>query len=123
MHAGLALAFDRTVAVSMNSARPPEGAAASIDSSVRRGARADLPGLRVVLDKGTEAGEALYEGIREINKIYGWFLDRGEEEKAVRPTAGCWSFNWELLRIFKKEQDYFVRLSWHDDVLLPQQAV
>ena len=37
--------------------------------------------------------------------------------------AGCRPFNRELLRIFKKEQDYFVRLSWHDDVLFPQQAV
>ena len=25
--------------------------------------------------------------------------------------------------IFRKEQDYFVRLNWHDDVLFPQQGV
>ena len=123
MYAGLVLAFDRTAAVPMNFARLFEGAAASIDSSVCRGAGADLPGLRVVLDKGIEAGEALYEKIREINRIYGRFLDRGEEEKAVKLAAGCRPFNRELLRIFKKEQDYFVRLSWHDDVLFPQQAV
>lgn len=77
----------------------------------------------MVLDKGIEAGEALYGKIREINRIYGRFLDRGEEEKAVKLAAGCRPFNRELLRIFKKEQDYFVRLSWHDDVLFPQQAV
>ena len=123
MYAGLVLAFDRTAAVPMNFARLFEGAAASIDGSVCRGAGADLPGLRVVLDKGIEAGEALYEKIREINRIYGRFLDRGEEEKAVKLAAGCRPFNRELLRIFKKEQDYFVRLSWHDDVLFPQQAV
>lgn len=123
MYTGLVLAFDRTAAVPMNFARLFEGAAASIDSSVCRGAGADLPGLRVVLDKGIEAGEALYEKIREINRIYGRFLDRGEEEKAVKLAAGCRPFNRELLRIFKKEQDYFVRLSWHDDVLFPQQAV
>ena len=46
------------------------------------------------------------------------------EEKAFLLAAGCRSSqNRELLRIFKKEQDYFVRLSWHDDVLFPQQAV
>ena len=28
-----------------------------------------------------------------------------------------------LLYIFRKEQDYFVRLNWHDDVLFPQQGV
>lgn len=123
MYAGLVLAFDRTAAVPMNFARLFEGAAASIDSSVCRGAGADLPGLRLVLDQGIEAGEALYGKIREINRIYGRLLDRGEEEKADELAAGCRPFNRELLRIFKKEQDYFVRLSWHDDVLFPQQAV
>ena len=75
------------------------------------------------MDQGIEAGEALYGKIREINRIYGRLLDRGEEEKADELAAGCRPFNRELLRIFKKEQDYFVRLSWHDDVLFPQQAV
>ncbi len=28
-----------------------------------------------------------------------------------------------LLYIFRKEQDYFVRLNWHDEVLFPQEAV
>lgn len=123
MYAGLVLAFDRTAAVPMNFARLFEGAAASIDGSVCRGADADLPGLHLVLKQGIQAGEALYSKIREINRAYGRLLDRGEEEKAFLLAAGCRSLNRELLRIFKKEQDYFVRLSWHDDVLFPQQAV
>ena len=123
MYAGLVLAFDRTAAVPMNFARLFEGAAASIDGSVCRGADADLPGLHLVLKQGIQTGEALYSKIREINRAYGRLLDRGEEEKAFLLAAGCRSLNRELLRIFKKEQDYFVRLSWHDDVLFPQQAV
>ena len=123
MYAGLVLAFDRTAAVPMNFAKLFEGTAASIDSSVCRGADADLPGLHLVLKQGIQAGEALYSKIREINRAYGRLLDRGEEEKAFLLAAGCRSLNRELLRIFKKEQDYFVRLSWHDDVLFPQQAV
>ena len=123
MYAGLVLAFDRTAAVPMNFARLFEGAAASIDGSVCRGADADLPGLHLVLKQGIQAGEALYSKTREINRAYGRLLDRGEEEKAFLLAAGCRSLNRELLRIFKKEQDYFVRLSWHDDVLFPQQAV
>lgn len=75
------------------------------------------------MKQGIQAGEALYSKIREINRAYGRLLDRGEEEKAFLLAAGCRSLNRELLRIFKKEQDYFVRLSWHDDVLFPQQAV
>ena len=123
MYAGLVLAFDRTAAVPMNFAKLFEGAAASIDGSVCRGADADLPGLHLVLKQGIQAGEALYSKIREINRAYGRLLDRGEEETAFLLAAGCRSLNRELLRIFKKEQDYFVRLSWHDDVLFPQQAV
>ena len=123
MYAGLVLAFDRTAAVPMNFAKLFEGTAASIDSSVCRGADADLPGLHLVLKQGIQAGEALYSKIREINRAYGRLLDRGEEEKAFLLAAGCRALNRELLRIFKKEQDYFVRLSWHDDVLFPQQAV
>lgn len=123
MYAGLVLAFDRTAAVPMNFAKLFEGAAASIDGSVCRGADADLPGLHLVLKQGIQTGEALYSKIREINRAYGRLLDRGEEEKAFLLAAGCRSLNRELLRIFKKEQDYFVRLSWHDDVLFPQQAV
>ena len=123
MYAGLVLAFDRTAAVPMNFAKLFEGTAASIDGSVCRGADADLPGLHLVLKQGIQAGEALYSKIREINRAYGRLLDRGEEEKAFLLAAGCRSLNRELLRIFKKEQDYFVRLSWHDDVLFPQQAV
>ena len=33
------------------------------------------------------------------------------------------ALNSSLLYIFRKEQDYFVRLNWHDDVLFPQQGV
>lgn len=123
MYAGLVLAFDRTAAVPMNFARLFEAAAASIDSSVCAGAGANLPGLRLVLEQAAAAGEALYGTIREINRVYGLLLDRGEDGKASELAAGCRHLNRELLRIFKKEQDYFVRLSWHDDVLFPQQAV
>lgn len=123
MYAGLVLAFDRTAAAPMNFARLFEAAAASIDSGVCRGAGADLPGLRLILEQAAAAGKALYGKIREINRAYGLLLDRGKEEKASELAAGCRLLNRELLRIFKKEQDYFVRLSWHDDVLFPQQAV
>ena len=33
------------------------------------------------------------------------------------------ALNSSLLYIFRKEQDYFVRLNWHDDVLFPHQGV
>ena len=49
----------------------------------------------------------------------------GEEEllkKLNRAGKLAEEFNRRLLYIFRKEQDYFVRLNWHDEVLFPQEA-
>mgnify|MGYP003171554518 CR=1 FL=1 len=49
----------------------------------------------------------------------------GEEEllkKLNRAGKLAEDFNRRLLYIFRKEQDYFVRLNWHDEVLFPQEA-
>lgn len=123
MYAGLVLAFDRTAAVPMNFSGLFEGAGRSVDSNACPGSEADRTGLFSALEQASAAGNALYGRIREINRAYGCLLDRGEEAAALKLAAGCAPLNRALLRIFKKEQDYFVRLSWHDDVLFPQQAV
>ena len=44
-------------------------------------------------------------------------------EAADRLFARCGEMQERLLYIFRKEQDYFVRLNWHDEVLFPQEAV
>ena len=44
-------------------------------------------------------------------------------DEAKTLTEKYADLNSSLLYIFRKEQDYFVRLNWHDDVLFPQQGV
>ena len=46
----------------------------------------------------------------------------GTENDLRKLERCCREFNRRLLYIFRKEQDYFVRLNWHDEVLFPQEA-
>ena len=123
MYLSLLMAFDRTAVVPMNFARLFEAAEGSIDPGICVRSNADLKGLRAVLERGIRTGAELYENIKEINRSYAQFLDRKEDEKAAQLSRRCGALNRELLAIFKKEQDYFVRLNWHDEVLFPQEAV
>ncbi len=58
------------------------------------------------LDAGEELAGEVYEHVKERNR------------------TGCPSKELQsrLLYLFKKAQDYFVRLNWHDEVLFPHEA-
>ena len=73
--------------------------------------------------EGQKTGSGLRQCIRKINQYYGELLDSGREAEAGRLAHDLFGLNRELLYIFRKEQDYFVRLNWHDEVLFPHQAV
>ena len=69
-----------------------------------------------LLEKTKEASKearGLYEKIQKWNLN---FTENGDWEKADTITK-------QLLTVFKKAQDYFVRLDWEDGVIFPQQAV
>ncbi len=72
---------------------------------------------------GTDAGpllEALKQGAGVAGELYRKIMELNEQEWPV----GAWrELNKRLLDAFRREQDCFVRLSWHDDVLFPQQSV
>ena len=65
-----------------------------------------------------------------MNHRYGELLEADRENGQGEGTENdlrklercCREFNRRLLYIFRKEQDYFVRLNWHDEVLFPQEA-
>ena len=68
-------------------------------------------------------GGDLYGIIKDKNRCYREMLRSGREEEAGRFAASCRELNRALLGAFRKEQDYFVRLNWQDEVLFPQEAV
>lgn len=63
--------------------------------------------------KARETAICLYEKIQSWNQNFG---ADGDWKRADAITK-------KLLAIFKKAQDYFVRLDWDDGVIFPQQAV
>ncbi len=123
LYGRLVMAFDRLVLPPMNFERLIRAVADSDDVGVRRRAEADFWGMKYALRGAREVSRALYRRIRQINQEYGALLAAGDVEEADRMFARCGALQERLLYIFRKEQDYFVRLNWHDEVLFPQEAV
>ena len=119
----LVLALDRTAVVPLDFCRLFEAVEKSVDREMCRRTRADESRLLALLAEAKALGGRLYEMIRGINERYERLLDEGEEEEAFSLAESYRDLNRQLLAIFRKEQDYFVRLNWHDEVLFPQQAV
>lgn len=85
----------------------------SLDLDVCKQTGADGNVLLEQTKKARETAVRLYEKIQNWNQEFG--------------TDGDWKaadvITKKLLGIFKKVQDYFVRLDWDDGVIFPQQAV
>lgn len=129
LYGRLVLAIDRTAAVPLDFGRLFQAAEASIDPEMCRRTKAGEEGLLKGLSRGRKLAEDLYGKVKALNRRYGELLEadqdgRTEEtEKGLRELElGCRELNRRLLYIFRKEQDYFVRLNWHDEVLFPQEA-
>lgn len=85
----------------------------SLDLELCQKTGADGRTLLEQTKKAREAAVSLYQKIQNWNQK---FRVDGDWKKADVITK-------QLLVIFKKAQDYFVRLDWDDGVIFPQQAV
>ena len=85
----------------------------SLDLDVCKQTGADGSALLEQTKKARETAVRLYEKIQNWNQEFG---ADGDWKTADVITK-------KLLGIFKKAQDYFVRLDWDDGVIFPQQAV
>lgn len=119
----LVLALDRLAVVPLDFSRLFRAVGDSEDGRLWKRANADGRELLAEAAKGEALGRDLYNRICEINLRYGKMLEEGRQEEADRLFAACEPLQEKLLYAFYKEQDYFVRLNWHDEVLFPQQAV
>ena len=74
----------------------------------------DLQGVMQTLIRETEQAE------RTAEELYEWI----EKSQIVCPVAAKSGedISQRLLGIFRKGQDYFVRLNWQDEVLFPHEA-
>ena len=119
----LVLALDRLAVVPLDFSRLFRAVGDSEDGRLWKRANADGRELLAEAAKGEALGRDLYNRICEINLRYGKMLEEGRQQEADRLFAACEPLQEKLLYAFYKEQDYFVRLNWHDEVLFPQQAV
>lgn len=97
------LNFEKVLAASME----------SLDLELCTKIKADGSTLLEKTKEASKEARQLYEKTQKWNLN---FTENGDWEKADAITK-------ELLTVFKKVQDYFVRLDWEDGVIFPQQAV
>ena len=123
LYGRLVLALDQTAVAPLDFRRLFEAVKESVDPGVCAGAGADQKELFAAIDRAAGLGGDLYGIIKDKNRCYREMLRSGREEEAGRFAASCRELNRALLGAFRKEQDYFVRLNWQDEVLFPQEAV
>ena len=121
LYGRLVLELDRLAVAPLDFSRLFRAIRDSEDSCLWQRAEADGRELLKEAKEKEELGRKLYDRIMDVNRRYQELPDGGEEGE--RFFAALEPLQEKLLYAFFKEQDYFVRLNWHDEVLFPQQAV
>ena len=115
----LVMAYDRLVLPPLNFSNTIQAAAANAEEKALDFAVSDLEGLRALFRTAESLGQEVYQKICQINEEYS-SLAYEQDRKIFR---GKWeNTSIQLLKIFRKAQDYLVRLNWQDEVIFPQDA-
>ena len=72
--------------------------------------------------KAIEAAGSLRKELWTANARYRACLGAGDEEGAMAEWEAARPLRIRSMKAFQKEQDWLVRLNWHDEVLFPQEA-
>lgn len=123
LYGRLVMALDRTALAPLNFSAHFQAALQSVDRQLCVQAGAEMSRLEAAFAKAIQESSRLYSYICRVNARYGEYLDQGRTKEADRLYDDCRELQEKILKIFRKGQDYFVRLNWHDDVLFPQEAV
>ncbi|MDO5417197.1 MAG: M28 family peptidase [Lachnospiraceae bacterium] len=78
--------------------------------------------LRRLLGRAEQESARLYRRVETLNEEYRRAVLAGQEEECLRLRLESGHLGEALLHLFQKEQEYFVRLDWHDSVLFPQEG-
>ena len=115
----LIMELDRLVLPPMNFGNTMHTVAASVRNTASDCASGDQKELLTQLEAAEELGSQIYDWICRINGEYQSLTERSAK-KAFREK---WQPQGQkLLHIFRKAQDYLVRLNWQDEVMFPQEA-
>lgn len=115
----LVLAYDRLILPPLNFSNTIQAAASNAEEKALDFAVSDLEGLRALFRTAASLGQEVYQKICQVNKEYS-SLASEQDRKIFRRKWENTSL--QLLKIFRKAQDYLVRLNWQDEVIFPQDA-
>ena len=96
-----------------------QAAASNAEEKTLDFAVSDLEGLRALFRTAESLGQEVYQKICQVNKEYS-ALASEQDRKIFRRKWENTSL--QLLKTFRKAQDYLVRLNWQDEVIFPQDA-
>lgn len=122
LYGRLVMAFDRTAIAPLDYERLFLAMAGTLDLEFSERNHARGKRLKELVEEAAGLGKKLYEWIRNMNETYASYLDRKEYKAAARFRGSLKEEEKLLLEVFRKEQDSFVRLNWHDEVIFPHEA-
>lgn len=122
----LVMAFDRVRVAPVNIGRTLQ----ALQESVRPvTGREDREAICILLERTAEAkkiADEVYRKVKEINGVKNadaaCCIHKGGQESYTEANERNAALQKQLLHLFRKCQDYFVRLNWHDEVLFPHEA-
>ena len=115
----LIMAIDRLVLPPMNFSNTMKAVTDSIHENALSFADSEQETLLQNLRTATESARNIYKKICQINEEYATLSDSAFR----RNFRSKWEpVGLKLLKIFRKAQDYLVRLNWQDEVIFPQEA-
>ena len=115
----LVMAIDALVLPPLNFSNTMKAVTDSIHENALSFADSEQETLLQNLRTATESARNIYKKICQINEEYATLSD----SVFRRNFRSKWEpVGLKLLKIFRKAQDYLVRLNWQDEVIFPQEA-
>ena len=115
----LVMAIDALVLPPLNFSNTMKAVTDSIHENALSFADSEQETLLQNLRTATESARNIYKKICQINEEYATLSDSAFR----RNFRSKWEpVGLKLLKIFRKAQDYLVRLNWQDEVIFPQEA-
>ncbi len=115
----LVMSIDNLILPPLNFSNTINAVADSIRENALPFADSEQSALLSSLQTVTKSAENIYKKINQINTDYATLSDSASRTAFRSRWEPVGS---ELLKIFRKAQDYLVRLNWQDEVIFPQEA-
>lgn len=119
----LLMAIDETAVVPLSFAGVLQRAASLLDLPRCEALGADSVALTDALLAAAEAADPIYRKITGLNAAYAQALAENRPAEADELFSRSRIAEAKLLAAFQKEQDTFVRIDWHGNVLFPHRIL